>query len=75
MIADEGKGLDEKLLHELNAYFQSQQEALSFSSSQFGHKIIKDFLAKLGGTIRYTPNHPAGIIAIINLPMRNDAKA
>lgn len=67
-ITDEGKGLTDEQLTELNHYFQSNQEILSFSSFQFGHKVIKDFIRKLNGAIRYQHNNPCGITVIVTLP-------
>ncbi|RYF98936.1 MAG: HAMP domain-containing histidine kinase, partial [Chitinophagaceae bacterium] len=71
-IADEGKGLTDDQLEELNHYLQSEQELLSFSSSQFGHKVIKDFIRKLSGSIRYQHNKPNGIIVTISLPSASE---
>jgi signal transduction histidine kinase len=68
LIADEGKGLTRAQLEELNHYLESDQEILSFSSSQFGHKVIKDFIRKLNGSILYHHNNPAGIIVTVTLP-------
>jgi K+-sensing histidine kinase KdpD len=67
-IADEGKGLTEEQLEELNHYMASDHEILSFSSSQFGHKVIKDFIRKLNGSIRYHQNTPTGVVVTVILP-------
>jgi len=67
-ISDEGKGLPEEQIAELNRYFLSEQETLSFSADRSGHKIIKDFLQKQGGYILYQSNNPRGLIATVTLP-------
>ena len=71
-IADEGKGMREEQLAALNQYFQTSQNALPSGTSGFGHKVIKDFLFKMGGTIQYRHNHPSGIVATVNLPTINE---
>jgi K+-sensing histidine kinase KdpD len=72
-VADEGKGLTDGQLEELNYYLQSEQEILSFSSSQFGHKVIKDFIRKLSGSIRYQHNDPVGITVTVTLPIGRES--
>ena len=67
-IADEGNGMSEAQMAALNQYFQSDENTLYSSKSGFGHKVIKDFLYKMGGTIHYQKNHPTGVVAIVNLP-------
>lgn len=68
-VTDEGKGMTAEQIAELNEYFASKEESLSFASGQFGHKIIKDFLQKLHGNIQYENNNPSGIKAILTLPL------
>lgn len=70
-IADEGKGMTAEEIASLNRYFQSPQNILFFLTSGFGHKVIKDFLHKMAGTIYYRQNNPSGIIVIIDLPFIN----
>ena len=53
---------------DLNRYFEQDQNALSFSTSGFGHKVIKDFLQKLDGNIYYRDNQPSGIVVTVHLP-------
>ncbi|MEO7044614.1 MAG: HAMP domain-containing sensor histidine kinase, partial [Ferruginibacter sp.] len=68
IIADEGIGMDPERMEALNHFFQSGPDTLIFSASGFGHKVIKDFLHKLGGAIAYRQNHPSGIIVTVTLP-------
>ena len=67
IIADEGKGMTEEQIVAINKYFQSDDDILPFSTLGYGHKVIKDFVHKLGGTIRYRQNAPSGIIATVVL--------
>ncbi|MEO6549194.1 MAG: ATP-binding protein [Ferruginibacter sp.] len=69
-ITDDGRGLTNEQLTELNDYFQSNKEILSFSSSHFGHKVIKDFIHKQKGKVHYRHNSPVGTAVIVTLPMR-----
>jgi K+-sensing histidine kinase KdpD len=69
VIADEGKGMTEEQMVALNKYFQSGNDILPFSTLGYGHKVIRDFVYKLGGTISYRQNKPSGIIATLNLPV------
>lgn len=69
IIADTGKGMTEERLTALNQFFESDQEILIFSTSGFGHKVLKDFLDKLGGTIFYRQNIPSGIIVTLTFPL------
>lgn len=71
IIADEGKGMTGEQIAALNYYFKSGEDMLPFSTSGFGHKIIKDFLLKLGGFISYRQNSPSGVIVTLNLPVTN----
>ncbi|MEJ7740307.1 MAG: ATP-binding protein [Chitinophagaceae bacterium] len=70
-IADEGKGMSEEQMTTLNQYFQFGEKVLPSSTSGFGHKVIKDFLSKMEGTIEYRHNHPSGVVVTINLPVIN----
>lgn len=70
-IADEGKGMTAEEIASLDRYFQSPQNTLFFLTSGFGHKVIKDFLHKMAGTINYRQNTPSGILVTINLPLIN----
>lgn len=70
IIADEGKGMTEEQVEAINIYFESDNEILPFSSLGYGHKVIKDFVHKLGGDISSRPNNPCGIIATLNLPVQ-----
>jgi signal transduction histidine kinase len=69
IITDEGKGMTEEQIVALNKYFRSDDDILPFSILGYGHKVIKDFVHKLHGTIRYRPNFPSGIIATVVLPV------
>lgn len=71
IIADEGKGMTAERTAALNHFFQSGPDTLFFSTSGFGHKVIKDFLQKLGGAICYRPNSPSGIIVTVTFPVIN----
>lgn len=71
IITDEGKGMTAEEIDSLNRYFQSPQNILIFLNSGFGHKVIKDFLHKMAGTIYYRQNNPSGIIVTIELPLIN----
>lgn len=53
----------------INKYFQSDSDILPFSTLGYGHKVIKDFVHKSGGTISCRQNRPSGIIAALNLPI------
>ena len=68
-IADEGIGMTAERIAALNHFFQSGPDTLIFSTSGFGHKVIKDFLHKLGGAISYRQNHPSGIIVMVTFPV------
>jgi signal transduction histidine kinase len=70
-IADEGKGMTEEQIASLNYYFQNNTDELPFSNSGFGHKIIKDFLHKLGGTIQYKQNGSTGTIVTVGFPVQD----
>lgn len=62
IIADEGKGMTEEQIAVINKYFLSDDDdILPFSTLGYGHKVIKDFVHKMHGTIRYGHNVPAGI--------------
>ncbi|MEJ7677704.1 MAG: ATP-binding protein [Segetibacter sp.] len=69
IIADEGKVLTSEQINELNHYFHSDLEVLAFSTAQFGHKIIKDFLQKGGGSMTCQQNTPSGLIVTLTLPL------
>jgi signal transduction histidine kinase len=69
IIADEGKGMAEEQIAGINKYFKSEDDILPFSSLGYGHKVIKDFVHKLHGTISYGQNTPSGIIATLYLPV------
>ena len=56
-------------IEDLNHFFRSGPDMLIFSTSGFGHKVIKDFLHKLGGTICYRQNDPFGIIVTVTFPL------
>ena len=71
-IADDGKGMSEEQLAEINQYFQTVQLTLPTVTSGFGHKLIKDFLVKMGGTIQYRHNLSSGIVVTVNLPTLNE---
>jgi signal transduction histidine kinase len=72
-ITDEGRGMAEEEIAELNQYFDSGAPELSFSAMQFGHKIIRDFMQMLTGKIWYEQNTPAGVRVKVNLPLRTNA--
>ncbi|MEO5997149.1 MAG: ATP-binding protein [Chitinophagaceae bacterium] len=69
IIADEGKGMTEEEIVAMNKYFRSDDDILPFSILGYGHKVIKDFVHKQRGTIRYRQNVPSGIIATVVLPV------
>ncbi len=69
IIADEGKGMSGEDLAALNNYFQFPDDVQDFSASGFGHKIIRDFLLKMGGDISYAHNNPSGVIVNLKLPV------
>ncbi len=69
IIADEGKGMGEEQILAINQYFESNNDILPFSTLGYGHKVIKDFVHKLRGTIAYRQNNPSGIIATLHLPV------
>jgi K+-sensing histidine kinase KdpD len=75
VIADEGKGMSGEDIVAINNYFKSPGGVQEFSASGFGHKVIRDFLLKLGGDIAYAPNHPSGIVVTLRLPVINPFKA
>ncbi|MEO6819857.1 MAG: ATP-binding protein [Ginsengibacter sp.] len=72
-IADTGIGMAAERLKALNQFFESDQEILIFSTSGFGHKVVKDFLYKLGGTIFYRQNNPSGVIATVSIPLSHQS--
>ncbi len=67
-VTDEGKGLTEDQVSELNRYFNGGQKELSFSAERSGHKILKDFIQKLGGRIVYRQNNHRGLAVTVTLP-------
>ncbi|MEO5893538.1 MAG: ATP-binding protein [Ferruginibacter sp.] len=69
IIADEGKGMSEEQIVAINKYFRAGDDVLLFSTLGYGHKVIKDFVHKMRGTISYRQNFPSGVIAIISLPV------
>lgn len=69
IIADEGKGMIDEQMLAINKYFESSTETLPISILGYGHKVIKDFVNKSGGTISYRQNNPSGIIATLHLPL------
>jgi signal transduction histidine kinase len=71
-IADEGKGMRDEQMADLNQYFQSGENTLPASTSGFGHKVIKDFLHKMCGTICYQHNHPSGVVVTVDLPVTDN---
>jgi signal transduction histidine kinase len=75
IIADEGKGMSNEDIVAINNYFQSSNGVQDFSASGFGHKVIRDFVSKLGGEIAYAPNTPSGIVVTLKLPVMNPFKA
>ncbi len=69
IIADEGKGMTEEQILAINKYFESNNDIAAFPTLGYGHKVIKDFVHKLGGSISYRQNNPSGIIATLHLPV------
>lgn len=74
IIADEGKGMTAEQTVALNHFFRSDPDTLIFSTSGFGHRVIKDFLDKLDGTICYRQNSPLGIIVTVTFPLTNPSE-
>ncbi len=67
LVSDSGMGMPPATLHEMNAYFEGAVTDIS-QQSQFGHRIIRDFVMLLEGQIRYMNNPEQGILVILELP-------